>query len=218
MADPRPNPEELEGDDSPEDCRPRGRSGLSLSMTLLGLGLAAWLLYDMRADFSYWLGGAPEVELGDGANGVPKNQADNVPARVQGKPGPVADRFTFWGRRYEIVAIRGTSILVRRNLPGPEVPLPPGKAPPPPDQAPFAARGRLLRDDSIPAYAHAFQTLAERGEAVPREGHLWVLLDGELPRKGWRTPAILPGLLAIAGMNVFAIVRYLRRRAVRAGA
>jgi hypothetical protein len=202
-------------DDDEVDFRPRPRGSLSLSLVVLGVGLSAYLLYDMRDDFSYWLSQPIAVDLGaDGIHPFDKF-ADNIYATVHGSPGPVADRFTSWNRSFELVALRGTPILVRRTPTDADLPLTTGKPPPPPDQAPLRATGRLLIDGSILSYSPAFETLVNRGGAVPREGHLWILLDGERPRSGLRIPALFSMLTAVLVFNVGALIRYFRRRSHR---
>ncbi|MBI5546676.1 MAG: hypothetical protein HY901_22565 [Deltaproteobacteria bacterium] len=200
-------------DDLTADFRPRKRGGFSLALTFLGLVLAAFLLFDLRDDVSYWVARSQPVDLG--ASGAYRfdRVADNVLATIQGSPGPVASRFKHLDRRFEIVAFRGTPVLVRRELRGPEPSSSPGRPSPPPDQTPFIATGRLLKDTSIFEYSEAFRTLVERGEAAPLDEHLWVLLDGEKPLTGWRTPALLLALLGLLGLNAFALTRFFRRKA-----
>lgn len=197
-------PESPVGEDEASH-RPRRRGGVALVIAFVGLGLVIYLLWDERSRITYWLRDVAPIDLGTAAAYFPDRAQDNVLAALQVVPGPVADRFSKWGRRYEIVAARGTSILVCRELKGPEVPSFP-------DQTPFTATGRLLRDTSIPSFGHAFHTLVERGEAVPYHGHLWVLLDGEMPRPKPETLAFLGMLAAIGVLNVVSIVRYFRRR------
>jgi hypothetical protein len=208
--DPGPDDDELVA-----DFKPRRKGTVSLSLTFLGVGLAAYLLFDNRTDFTYWLSTPVPVELGSSDGELKAERlADNVYATVRGTPGPVADRFKYWGSTYEFVALKGSCILVRRapHAAG-ELPVPPGKAPAGPDQSSFQASGRLLRDTSLPSYAHAFQTLAGRGEAVPRADHLWVLLDGQVPRTGFETPGLFALIAFVFAFNAVALVRYYRRRA-----
>jgi hypothetical protein len=194
------------------DAPPRRKaSPLSMLTVVLGLGLVGFLLWDMSGDIAFWAKPPKLVELGVPGSYRIEQAADGALARISGNPGGSADRFRQLGKRYEIVAIRGTSILVRREMRGPDLPLPPGRPEPPPNPSPFQAEGRLVLDSSIPAYSHAFNLLVERGDAVPHNGHLYVLLDGEKPRTGWRVPAILGGLLLLACANLWTLARYLRR-------
>jgi hypothetical protein len=222
MVDPQlprsPEPRLDDGESDTIDFRPRRRGNLSLSVTFIGLALAAFLLFDMREDLGFWFGGGAQVvDLGGPDTFNLDHLSDDVVATVKGTPGPIADRFRRLTERYEIVAIKGTPILVRRAVTGEELPLPPGKLPPPPDQATFTATGRLLRDTTAPAYQHAYQALAERGDALPRDDHLWLLVDGERPWTGWQTPIVLLALVGLLGLNVFTLVRHYRRTAEKNG-
>jgi hypothetical protein len=189
---------------------PRPRR-LPLGITLLGLAVCAYLLWDMRPAIAYWLSTEPAVDLGSvGAYQLDRCR-DGIFARIEGVPGASASRFRRLGTRYEIVALRGTNVLVRRSLP----PLDPATAregrEPPPDPARFSAQGRLVLDQSIAEYAQAFQHLVGRREVELREGHLYVLLDGDSPRAGWRVPAEALALAALALLNAAALARFALR-------
>ncbi|HEY3451799.1 MAG TPA: hypothetical protein VGK67_35910 [Myxococcales bacterium] len=208
MADPKARePEALDDDDlDPSAFKPRSTGSLGLMLAFSALALAGFLLFDLRADLAFWFGSGQPVDLGAAGAYRLERAANNVLAQAQGLPGPVASRFRRFGQSYEIVALRGTPLLVRRAFAGED---PAAK----PDQAPLTAVGRLLRDDAIPEYEQAFQNLVQRGEAVPANDHLWVLLDGTRPRSGWTTPAAIAGLLAILGLNAFTLVRFFRAKA-----
>lgn len=197
MSDPTPREDDLDV----SKFKPKPRGG-ALTLTLGGLVLAGYLLFDLRGSAAYWLAGGTPVDLGEAKGEALKKLSDNAFADVRGEPGPVASRFKRYGRTFEIVALKGTPVLVRRELPG-DAPLT-GK----PDLAPLSASGRLVRDTSIPEYEQAFENLVQKSEAVPAEGHLWVLLDGEKPGTGWRVPAALAGLLALLGFNLYALARW----------
>jgi len=209
MADPKvqsPSPVEDDDELDPAAFKPRSRGGMGLTLTFTGLTLATFLLWDMRADVAYWFASGQPLDLGAPNGYRLERAADGMLATVQGLPGPVASRFRRYGQSYEIVALKGSPFLVRRAIAGEE--LGTGK----PDQAPLTATGRLLRDTSIPEYQQAFQNMVQKGEAVPANEHLWVLLDGERPHTGWRTPAALLGLVAVLGFNVVAITRFFRAK------
>jgi len=182
-------------------------------VTLVGIGLGAFLLHDMRAEFAWWFSAPATVELG-GAQGYRLDQAaDGALAKIEGRAGGSAARFRKLGKRYEIVAIEGTNILVQREMTGPDLPLSPGQKEPPPDRAPFSAEGRLLMDTSAPIdYGQAFQLLVERGDALPRDGHLFVLLDGDKPRSGLKTPLALLAIASLVALNLWTLGRALLPR------
>lgn len=212
MPNSLPEPAAEMHEEQPVTRRPR-RPG-ALVVTVLGLGLALFLLWEMRADVAYWIGSPPRVELGgEGAYHL-ERAADGALARIAGRPGSSATRFSRFGTRYEIVAVRGTNILVRRTLAGSQ-PTRAGSTVPPPAQSAFVAEGRLAKDTAIPAYGEAFRLLVERGDAQPRDGHLFLLLDGERPRAGWRVPAAVVGLGLLVALNGMSLFRSLRRGIAR---
>lgn len=179
----------------------------------MGLGLGAYLLFDLSAEIAWWFGAPVSVDLGRPGSYRPELAADGALARISGRPGGSAARFRKLGKRYEIVAIEGTGILVQREQSGPDLPVPSGQKEPPPDRSPFAAEGRLMRDDSAPLeYRQAFRLLVERGDAQPRDGHLHLLLDGDKPRSGWTLPAALVAILGLMGLNLWTLERALRPR------
>jgi hypothetical protein len=188
-----------------------GLAGFSLGITVLGLGVALYLIWEMRRDIQFWVSSPAAIDLGEPQRYQLDRAQDNVHATIRGQPGRSADRFRRLGKRFEIVAIQGTPFLVRRHVQEPVLPRPQGEPEPPPDQSLFAASGRLLQDDSMPAYAHAYRLLVERGEALPRSGHLFVLLDGERPRAGWQTPASLLAVGLLAALNIWSLARYAKR-------
>jgi len=190
--------DELEEEAPAPPTRRAAGGGFALSLTVLGLALSAYLLFDNRELFSYWASAAAPIELGAAGGYQLERLAENLPAHIQGAPGPVSRRFERFAQRYELVAVRGTPVLVRRRLAKDALLL---------DPAPFSATGRLVSDTALPEYREVYAVLAGRGEAVPRNGHLWVLLDGELPRSGWQTPALLAALLALLVLNVVALAR-----------
>jgi len=185
---------------------------MSFSVVVGWLVVIGYLLFDLRGDLGCWGGSRPEVTLGKPAAYQLERADDNVLASIEGVPGSAASRFERLGKRYEVVAIRGTPILVRREMPGPHLPKPPGAPEPPPDPTPFSARGRLLRDLSAPEYGEAYSFLVERGDAVPRDGHLFILLDGDLPRTGWKVPGMTAGLVLLGLFNLWSVWRQLKRR------
>lgn len=191
---------------------PPRRSLAALVVPLVGLALAGYLLFDRRAALGYWVGSQQPVELG-GTGGYHLDRArDGVLANIEGVPGAAAVRFERLGTRYEVVAVRGTNILVRRERKGPALTRRSGEREPPPAAVPFQASGRLVLDTSAPEYyAQAFRHLVERGGAEPTGGHLYVLMDGERPREGWTVPLVVGGLVALIAVNLWGLSRSLRR-------
>ncbi|HYO59708.1 hypothetical protein [Archangium sp.] len=95
---------------------------------------------------------------------------------------------------YVVVGLRESPFLVRRRaLPGEE--WSPGKVPPRPDPRPFAVRGRLLAEADAERYREGFKLLREMGEVQPRDGRLWMVVEGERPGGD-------KGVLFVAGVLV----------------
>lgn len=185
--------------------RPSRRGGtFSLALTLLGLGLVAFLLLDFRDAAAYWLRPAPVVDLGAPGAYRPDALSHNVPARIEGVAGRVSARFQRWGNRFEVVAVDGTSVLVRRD---PQTrAFAPGQR--------LLAEGRLVRDTEAPEYAPIFADMVRQGGAQPAGSHLYLLLDGEMPRRGWRVPALLWVFAAFVGFNLWSLARFAKARLV----
>lgn len=203
------HPESFEPDEE-GDLPPaagRRRPVLPLFISAAALLVCAYFLWDLQPALRYWGSAGDAVDLGRPGDYHLERASDNRYARLEGIPGPGATlrvrRMGLFETHYEVVVVRDTNILVRRS-PRNE---PQSAAPPP-----FTAQGRLVLDSSIPDYAPAFQNLASaRGGAQPRDGHLYVLLDGEWPRRGWSTPLIAAGLLALILLNAAALARYALR-------
>lgn len=196
---------------------PKEPSLFATSLSVFGVGVALYLLAGMKDDIAYYFSPADPIELGrpDDYHGE-RAEHDRYGAIV-GAPGRAAARYEKFEatalarRRWEIVVVQGTEILVRRAMPGPVLPRPPGQRQPPPDPALFSAAGRLLRDDRAPEFRDAFRILAERGELAPKQ-HAYLMLDGERPRSAWQTPVGMAILLAFIAANAAALWRAYRPR------
>jgi hypothetical protein len=115
------------------------------------------------------------------------------------------------GKRYVMVGVRDTPIVVRRHpLPG-EEPLP-GRVAPQPNQSPFAVRGRLLRQSDVPQYSDSIGKLLRIGELRAREGAVWMLLEGERPRADLKILFSTLAVVAFVAINAWFIWRNLRHR------
>jgi hypothetical protein len=186
--------------DEEEELSPARRRGATLpfGVVIVALLVCAYFLRDLQPALRYWGSTGEVLDLGRPGSYHLERASDGLYARIEGVAGPGMNLSVRWMRlfetRYDIVAVRDTNILVRR--------LPRTAAPS------LTAQGRLILDHSIPEYAQAFQNLAAaRGGAQPRDGHLYVLLDGERPRSGWAVPLQAAGLLALIVLNVGSLVR-----------
>ncbi len=198
------SPEDAQTDDD-GDFVPRERRRLSLpaGIAIVALLACAYFFWDLLPAFRYWASRGEAVDLGRPGDYHLERESDGLYARFEGVSGPGASlrvrRMGLFETRYDVIVARDTNILLRRSpQEGPA-----GAA------LPFAAQGRLVLDRSLPDYGPAFQSLtAARGGAQPREGHLYVLLDGERPRTGWAIPLQAAGLLALILLNAASLARY----------
>jgi len=101
-------------------------------------------------------------------------------AQLHGMPTGTA----FWGQDRQgpflVLGFEDTPMLVRR-APLPGETWTSGRPPPPPVQTPFALRGRLLAEAQAPAYRDAFQRGRQLSGLRPKDGQLWIVVEGERP-------------------------------------
>ncbi len=192
--------------------RPR-RRGPGVALALAAVALCAFLAFESRHAFAYWLTASGEPVTLDAkilADAAALDALDNHLVRIQGTPGASAARFKERFVARELVAIDGTPILLQRDptrAPGSMIPQDP-----PPDRAPVDVIGRLVRDSSLARdYGEAFAAFLQRDEVELVGGHLYVLIQDERPRAGWQTPILLLALALLVFVNGRYIVRSWRR-------
>ncbi len=176
-------------------------------MCLLG---ALYLLSRELPDAAYALSSATPLTLGQEGSYRFAELANNRYVQLHGMPTATA----FWGQdrrgAFLVVGLLETPVLVRRApLPGETWTA--GRPPPPPLQTPFAVRGRLLAEAAASSYREAFQRARQLVGVRPRDGTLWIVLEGERPGEDWG--AVLTALLLalFAAVNGWLAVRALRR-------
>ena len=186
------------------------RSGFLAS--LAGIGVSVYLLSGMSGELTYWLLASSQesaIEAGDAQNPKILDAKSGALVRLSGNPAGSAVRFK---RRFvlrEIVALKDVPIAVERNATNKA-----GKKEQlreaPPNLSPVNVRGRLLRDDALPPeYTEAFGMLASRRELIPEGGHFYLLIQDEVPRSGFQTPALGFALLALLFFNLRLFFRSL---------
>ena len=189
----------------------RGVGGVSLPVSILAIVIASGLLVARRYEISYFF--ASEVPLMLGAEGEYEfdRLKSNAYAQVHGIPTIRGLYATENGRRYVMVGLRDTPIIVRRHpLPG-EEPLP-GRIAPQPNQTPFGVRGRLLRQSDVPQYSESIGKLLRMDGLRAREGAVWMLLEGERPGADLKTLFSTLALFAFVAINAWFVWRNLRHR------
>lgn len=196
-----------------ERLRSPGGAGLRAPVALFCLVGALYLLWRELPEALYAVSPAVPVTLGHEGDYRWNLLASNRFVQVHGTPTATA----FWGEDRQgpflVVGLQDTPVLVRR-APQPGETWVSGRTPPPPLSTPFAVRGRLLREDDAPAYGEAFVRGRSLAGVRPREGKLWILLEGERPGED-RGALVTALLLALfAAFNAWFAWRSLRPRSL----
>src|SRR5260370_25007234 len=145
----------------------RGASGVSLQVSILAIIIAFGLLLARRQEISYFFASETPLMLGAEGGYEFDRLKSNAYAQIHGIPTVRGLYATENGRRYVVVGVRDTPIVVRRHpLPG-EEPMP-GRVGPQPNQSPFGIRGRLLRQSEVPHYSDSIGQLLRMGELRAR--------------------------------------------------
>lgn len=186
--------------------------GLRAPVMVVAMGVGAVLLGMLWKDLAYFFSSRTPLTLG--AEGAYRYEAleSNRYVQVHGIPTTRGA----YGREGEdvfvVVGLRESPFLVRRRaLPGEEWSA--GRPPRQPDQRPFGVRGRLLAEEQAARYREGFKLLREQGEVQPREGKLWMVVEGERPGADLGVPLIALLLLTFILGNGALLFRSLKRRA-----
>jgi hypothetical protein len=190
--------------------------GVRLPVALVCLLGALYLLSRELPDVRYALSSTVPLTLGREGEYRLEALVPNRYVQLHGTPTGTA----FWGRDrtgpFLVVGLLDSPLLVRRPpLPGETWTA--GRPPPPPLQMPFAVRGRLLPEAQAPAYRAAFERARGLPGLRPRQGQLWIVLEGERPKEdlGAVLTALLLFLFACAnGWLAVDALRRMRRRGI----
>jgi hypothetical protein len=192
------------------------RSGLGVKpqVALVAIAVAVALLSMQWKDLTYFFSPREPLSLGVEGDYRAEGLESNRYAQVHGIPTARGAYERDGEQVYVVVGLRESPFLVRRGV------LPterwvPGRTPPPPDQRPFAVRGRLLAEEDAPRWQSAFALLRGMGEVQPRGGRLWLLVEGERPGEGYGQLWVAMLLLTFIAANVYLLVRGLTSRAGR---
>jgi len=192
----------------------RRAPGVRLPVALVCLTGALYLLSRELPDVAYALSPAEPLTLGREGDYHFERLTSNRYAQLHGMPTGTA----FWGQDRQgpflVLGFEDTPMLVRR-APLPGETWTSGRPPPPPVQTPFALRGRLLAEAQAPAYRDAFQRGRQLSGLRPKDGQLWIVVEGERPREDWG--AVLTALLLalFAAFNGWLAVQALGRMGKR---
>lgn len=209
-----------EDDDALLDEVPPRRSIFPPSFfALLALGMVIFAA-EPTAELGYRLlgpGGQGAIDLGEPGEYRLGEATDGARARISGFAGNRRGTYSLGLSEYEVFALTGLPVLVRR---------PRGEAPPPNTVELYRGEGRLLRLEDAPAgwadrmvrpaarYTRMKDLFVSAGELPPgREA--WLLLEGELPRSASLLWA--PALLWVAAVffSLLAVRAHRRRREAR---
>lgn len=203
---------DVEGDPDGYVAPPRRATFPPSFLLILAAGLA-FLALEPSADLGYALFGPGEaVDVGrpgayalDGAR-----SGDHV--RLQGFATERRATYERWGREYEVLALAGAPVLVRR---------PRGPPPPPHTAELVAVEGRLLALEQHPSsfgerlvrpaarYTPMRLEFAALGE-LSASGPAWLVLAGEVPRRDASAILVPLGLWAAAALLALAAWRAYR--------
>lgn len=184
--------------------------GVRAPVAVLAIGVAVALLGLLWKDLAYFFSSSTPLTLG--AEGDYRYEAlvSNRYAQVHGLPTARGAYGRDGEDVYVVVGLRESPFLVRRKvLPGEE--WAPGRVPPQPDQRPFGIRGRLLAEEDAGAYREAFRVLRELGEVRPRNGRLWLVVEGQRPGADKGVPFVALILVTFILLNAALLIRRFRR-------
>ncbi|PTL77452.1 hypothetical protein [Vitiosangium sp. GDMCC 1.1324] len=184
--------------------------GVKAPVAVLAMVVGGVLLGMLWKDLAYFF--SPGTPLTLGAEGAYRYELleSNRYVQLHGIPTSRGAYGREGEALYVVVGLRESPFLVRRGaLPGEE--WSPGRPPRQPDQRPFGVRGRLLVEEDAERYREGFKLLRDMGEVQPRDGRLWIVVEGERPGgdKGVLFVALL--LTAFILANAALLIRGLRR-------
>jgi hypothetical protein len=186
----------------------RPRSPVRAPVSLVAIGVAAALFMMQWREVRYFF--SPRTPLSLGAEGDYRypELVSNRYVQLHGIPTVFGAYERDGDAVFVLVGLRDSPFVVRRPaLPGEE--WSPGRKPPPPNQRPFAVRGRLLAEQEASRYRDAFELLRAKGEVQPLQGRLWIVIEGQRPGEDFGRLAVALLLVAIIGVNVMFLVRRL---------
>lgn len=195
-----------------EDALRRPRRGVSAQVAAAVILLCGLMLWQQRLEFAYFFSAREPLVLGSAEGYRFEQLASNRYVQVHGTPTSRAIFGSDGSSKFVIVGLQATPILVRRGrLPGEA--WDERGSPPPANAQPFSVGGRLLERSQAPrAYARAFEEFEQAHAIGPREGKLYLLLEGNRPDSHLGSAVFALFVAAFGGFNGVLLVRALRRR------
>ncbi len=187
-------------------------TGVQLPVALVCLAGSLFLLVRQAPAVAYYFASTEPLTLGSEGSYRLEQLRSNTYVQVHGTPV----RSALYGQEgraeFTLLGLQDSPLVVRRPV-LPTEGWTPGQSAPPPDPRPFGVRGRLLREEDLPAYRDAFPRLKRIAGLRPLEGRLWVILEGERP--GEDRGALLVGLLLLGFAALNAVLAGLGLLALR---
>lgn len=188
----------------------RPRFGVRWSTALVAIAMAVGLFFwfGMDRDIAYYFSPSEPTALGsEGAYSFDRLESNRY-VEIHGLPTNTGLFLRKGNALMVLVGLRNTPVLVQRAALDTES----DKPPTPVDTRPFGVRGRLLAQEDAPRLERGFEQLSRTPGVVPRDGRLWVVVEGERPH-GDASPLVLSGLLsAFVIVNAWFLVRDLASR------
>ncbi len=193
------------------EARVRRRGvGVKAPVALLGMVVGGVLLGLLWKDVAYFFSPRTPVTLGAEGEYRYERLESNRYVQVHGVPTTRGAYGRDGEEVYVVVGLKESPFLVKRGaLPGEEWVS--GQVPRQPDQRPFGVRGRLLVEDEAGHYQGGFALLREQGGVWPREGKLWLVVEGERPGADRGVVWVALLLLTVILGNAALLLRGLRR-------
>jgi hypothetical protein len=190
----------------------RRATGVQLPVALVCLAGSVFLLVRQAPAVAYYFASAEPLTLGSEGSYRLEQLRSNVYVQVHGIPVRSALYGLEGKAHFTLLGLQDSPLVVRRPVLATEG-WTPGQPAPPPDPRPFGVRGRLLREEDVPAYRDAFPRLKRIAGLRPLEGRLWIVLEGERPGEDRGALLVALLLLGFAGLNaVLAVLGFLALR------
>lgn len=186
--------------------RPVGVRAPVAALCIVGALILAWL---DRHDIAYFFSSRTPITLGSEGEYQLSAIAPNRYVQLRGAPTLRA----YYENKNAMVLVGfkdSPFIIRRRTLPGEEF-GPHGK-PPPPNQTPFAVRGRLMTREMARAWDVAFADFLKWGELQPHDGQLYLVVEGDRPGSDVGLTVVMGLLAAFVVLNGYFLGRDLRAR------
>lgn len=197
-----------------EASRTRRRLGVRWPAAVIALVFGAAGLWWAWDDVAYFFSPREPITLGTEGDYHFDRLASNRYAQIHGVPTTSAAYARASDTTWVHLGLRETPVLVRR----PALPTEdwvPGRPALPPDQRPFGIRGRLLERADAAKYEEGFKILEKVSGVVPKDGKLWILIEGQSPARFTGDFGLAVVLMLFMVANLFFLVRDLRARLAR---